>query len=244
MDVAVLFDLEDTLVQTPWSNHKYVLEFRAKARQKLVRLGIPITLLEGIKRATIMRNKASNYVEQHFSKAETVRFNQEMESFLSRYEHDSAKQSRLFSETIPMLRILSELRAKIGLVTNTSKQAVDTIFQMYDLESYFDVVVTREDVGKLKPDPEGILLAVKKLGVTRSFMVGDLAVDVLAAKTANVTAILLRRDAEKFKPQDLLKSLPAEVLENARRTITETGSLQVDHIIRSLTEIPAIIQAE
>jgi len=244
MGVAVLFDLEDTLVQTPWSNHQHVHEFRAKTRQKLVRLGIPTTLLEGIKRATIMRNKASDYVEQQFSKAKTMRFNREMERFLCHYEQDSAKQSKLFSKTLPILRTLSELGVKIGLVTNTSKKAVKTIFQMHDLKDYFDVVVTREDVGKLKPDPEGILLAVKKLGVTRSFMVGDLAVDVLAAKTANVIAILLKRGTEKFEPQDLLKSLPAEVLENRRKSITERGSLQVDYVVQSLTEIPAIIRAE
>ncbi len=104
--------------------------------------------------------------------------------------------------------------------------------------------MTREDVEKLKPDPEGILLAVKKLGVTRSFMVGDLAVDVLAAKSVNIPAILVSRHPEKSKPQDLLKSLPAEVLEKARRSITETGSLQVDYVVQSLAEIPAIIQAD
>ena len=244
MALAVLFDLEETLVQTPWSNRQHVLEFRANTRRKLVKLGIPANLLEGIERATIMRNKASDYVRQQFSKAETVRFNREIEKFLYHYEQDSAKQSKLFPETIPTLRTLRELGAKIGLVTNTSKKAVNTIFQMHNLENYFDVVAAREDVRKLKPDPEGILLAVKKLGVTRSFMVGDLVVDVLAAKTANVTAILVRRFTEKFEPQDLLKSLPAEALEKARRSITETRSLQVDYVVQSLAEIPAIIQAE
>lgn len=244
MAIAVLFDLEETLIQTPWSNHQHVLEFRANTRQQLIKLGIPTSLLEGIERATIMRNEASDYVEQHFSKAEIVRFNREMEKFLCHYEQDSAIQSKLFSQTIPMLKTLREMGARIGLVTNTSKKPVKTIFQKHHLESYFDVIVTREDVEKLKPDPEGILLAVKKLGVTRSFMVGDLAVDVLAAKSVNIPAILVSRHPEKSKPQDLLKSLPAEVLEKARRSITETGSLQVDYVVQSLAEIPAIIQAD
>jgi hypothetical protein len=100
MALAVLFDLEETLIQTPWSNRQHVLEFRANTRQQLIKLGIPTSLFEGIERATIMRNKASDYVEQHFSKAETVRFNQEMEKFLSLYEQDSANQSKLFSQTI------------------------------------------------------------------------------------------------------------------------------------------------
>lgn len=244
MAIAVLFDLEETLIQTPWSNPQHVLEFRANTKQQLVKLGIPVSLLEGIERATIMRNKASDYVEQHFSKAETVRFNREMEKFLRHYEQDSANQSKLFSQTIPMLKTLRELGARIGLVTNTSKKTVKTIFQKYHLEGYFDVIVTREDVGKLKPDPEGILLAIQKLDVTRSFMVGDLVVDMLAAKSANIPAILVSRYPEKATLQDLLKSLPAEVLEKARRSITETGSLQVEYVVQSLTEVPAIIQAD
>ncbi len=244
MALAVLFDLEETLIQTPWSSHQHVLEFRASTRQQLVKLGIPASLLEGIERATIMRNKASDYVEQHFNEAQTVRFNREMEKFLCSYEQDAANQSKLFSETLPMLQTLKELGVRIGLVTNTSKKMVKTMFQRFHLEGYFDIIVTREDVERLKPDPEGILLAIKKLGVSRSFMVGDLAVDVLAAKSANIPAVLVNRYSEKNKSQDLLKSLPADALEEARRSIPETESMQVDYVVQSLAEVPAIIQAD
>jgi len=69
MTVAFLFDLEDTLVETPWADHQHVLEFRRETRQKLIELRIPPNALEGIERATIMRNKASEYVQQNFTKA-------------------------------------------------------------------------------------------------------------------------------------------------------------------------------
>jgi beta-phosphoglucomutase-like phosphatase (HAD superfamily) len=67
---------------------------------------------------------------------------------------------------------LNQMRA---LIINTSAKAVNTVFQTYSLEPYFDVVITRECVKRLKPDPEGILLAVKQLGGNKFFMVGDLA---------------------------------------------------------------------
>jgi hypothetical protein len=38
-----------------------------------------------------------------------------------------------------------------------------------------------------------------------------------------------------------LKSLPAAVLEEARKSITETESLQADYVVQSLAEIPEII---
>jgi HAD superfamily hydrolase (TIGR01549 family) len=243
-DVVVLFDLEDTLVQTPWSSHQHVVEFRRSTREKLIDVGVPSGVLEGIKRATMMRNKASEYVENHFGEPAVERFGREMEQFLSGYELDSAKKSMLFDETISTLETLKRLGVKMGLVTNTSRKAVDVVFQMHDLREYFDVVVTRESVKRLKPDPEGILLAVEKLAANRFLMVGDLMLDVLSAKNAGGVAIIVIRHPEHSDFQELLKSLPAEVLKEAKRTVEERGDLHADYIIQSLAEVPAIVQAE
>jgi phosphoglycolate phosphatase-like HAD superfamily hydrolase len=109
---------------------------------------------------------------------------------------------------------------KIGLVTNTSMKAVDTVFQLHDLKMYFDVVITREKVKKLKPDPEGIILALKKLGVKTFFMVGDLDHDVSAAKSAKGTSILVKRNPN------------------------EKTDFEADYVVHSLSEILKIIQEE
>jgi HAD superfamily hydrolase (TIGR01549 family) len=217
MAVAVLFDLEDTLVQTPWADHQHVIEFRRKTREKLLELGIPTSVLEGIERATIMRNKAIEYIEKNLPKANAEQIYQEMEKFLIRYELDSAKKSKLFPETISTLERLRKLGIKMGLVTNTSMKAVDTVFRLHGLKSYFDIFVTRENVKKLKPDPEGVLLAVKRLGAKRFFMVGDLVHDASAAKSAKGTSIIVKRG-------------------------TEEVDFQADHFVKSLSEVPAIIQ--
>jgi len=237
---TVLFDLEDTLVQTPWLDPQHVVEFRHRTRQKLVDLGVPSIVLAGIERAAMMRNKASEYVEQKFSKAETERFKLEMEKFLCRYEQDSAEKSGLFPDAVPALKKLRRLGIRMGLITNTSAKAVNTVFRMYNLKPYFDVVITRECVKRLKPDPEGILLAVKQLGGNKFFMVGDLAVDVLAAKTAKALAILVRRPG-KSDSQDLFKSLPSEVLEKAQSLLDGKSDLSPDYVIQSLDELPAIV---
>jgi HAD superfamily hydrolase (TIGR01549 family) len=242
MNVAVLFDLEDTLIKTPWSDHQHVLEFRRNTRRKLVDLGIPKTVLEGIERATIMRNVASEYVERRFSEAKARIYRREMDRFLNHYELDSAKKSRLFPETLSTLETLRQLGAKMGLITNTSRKAVDVVFQAHALKGYFDVVVTREDVRKLKPDPEGILLAIRKLGVRRFLFVGDLMLDLLAAKGANGVAVMVTRDLEKS--QDVFRSLPAENLRKNKGALGGAGDFQADYVIQSLSEVPAIVQAE
>jgi len=216
--VAVLFDLEDTLIQTPWEDHQHVLEFRRKTKEKLIELGIPPSVLEGVERATIMRNKSIEYIEKNLTKADAKKIHQEMEKFLKRYELYSAKNSKLFPETIPTLEKIKELGIKIGLVTNTSREAVDTAFRLHGLKRYFDVVITRENVKKLKPDPEGVLLAVKKLGAKSFFMVGDLVHDALAANGANGTSITVKRSTET------------------------TFDFHTDYFVQSLSEIPTIIQ--
>lgn len=217
---AVLFDLEETLVQTPWADHEHVTEFRRKTKKKLIELGIPSGVLEGVERATIMRNKASEYIEKNLTKANAQKIYQEMEKFLIQYELDSARKSKLFPETIPTLEKLRKLGVKLGIVTNTSMKAVDTAFRLHGLKGYFDVVVTREKMKKLKPDPEGILLAVNKLGATNFFMVGDHVRDALAAKGANGKSITVKRSFE------------------------EKIDFQTDYVVQSLSEIPKIVEGE
>jgi len=243
MNVAVLFDLEETLVKTPWSVHQHVLEFRRDTKRKLIDLGIPKTILEGIKRATIMRNVASEYVQGHFTEERARMYWREMEMFLNHYELDSAKKSRLFPETITTLQTLREYGAKMGLVTNTSRRAVDVVFEIHGLKRYFDVVVTREDVAKLKPDPEGILLAKGKLRAQRFLVVGDLVVDVLAAKSADGVAIMVTRDLEKSNSQDFFRSL-LEILRAKKRARGERGAFHADYEVRSLREVPSIVRKE
>lgn len=226
---------------TPWSDSQHRLEFRSKTRQKLIELGVPKMVVSGIERATIMRNRASEYVEKHFRKAEAEKFKLEMNRFLRWYENDSARKSRLFADTIPALRGLSKLGVKMALVTNTSAEAASIVFQQHKLKRYFSVVITREDVKSLKPDPEGILLALKRLGAHSFFMVGDLVLDVLAAKRANGPCILVRRPESSLDP---FLALPLEDLDYAKETLHERSNFGADYVVQSLTEIQSIIQDE
>jgi HAD superfamily hydrolase (TIGR01549 family) len=215
MAVAVLFDLEETLVETPWISH--VAEFRTATRKRLLTLGIPQNVLEGVERSTVMRNKAVEYVQGRFAEPEQETFVHEMERFLKAYELDAAHNSKLFPETVPTLEKLRAMNVSMGLVTNTSREAVDIDFRLHGIGGYFSSVVTRERVTKLKPDPEGIILAAKELGAKRFFMVGDLALDVHASKAANAICIIVKRshgDALNLNP---------------------------DYYVESLSEVPAIV---
>jgi HAD superfamily hydrolase (TIGR01549 family) len=160
-----------------------------------------------------------DYVKQNFDKAKIKQFQFEMQRFLEKYEMSAVKTSRLFPETLSTLRQLKALGCCIGLVTNTSRKAVADYFSMYALENYFDVTVTRDHVSKLKPDPEGVLLALKELGKKRFFLVGDLEHDAIAAREAGGVSIIVNRDSPR---------LPR---------------FHADFFVKSLSEVPVIISS-
>jgi pyrophosphatase PpaX len=213
----VLFDLEGTLIQSIEENKDAIHEFRMKTGNKLVELGITRSELEGIEVSTLMRNKALEIVDSHFEKEKAAWFHHEMDKFLKGFELRWAFQSRIFPDTHSTLCELRRRNCKIGLVTNTSKEAAERMLVMHRIGSFFDVIVTREDVRRLKPDPEGILLALKKLNGQDFFFVGDLAHDSLATKRAGGISITVKRN-------------PSKALR-----------FETDYVVISLEEVPDIV---
>ncbi len=215
---AILFDLEGTLVQSIESDQKAVVEFRIKTKEKLVSLGIPLGKLDGITTSTLMRNRASEYGEENFSEKELKRFQREMDRFSKKSELYWANRSKIFSDTAPVLGRLKRAGYKMGIVTNTSREAANRILTTHKLKALFDVVVTRNDVKRLKPDPEGVRLALKKLRKQQFVFVGDSVHDSQVAKNAQGMPIIINRRQLKSS------ELPAK------------------HQIRSLIEIPDLIR--
>jgi pyrophosphatase PpaX len=193
---VILFDLEGTLVQIIEDNEEAIREFRSSVRRKLMELGVPPGELKGLVKATLMRNKSFDYVKKYFSVDMIRRFQVEMDLFMKEYEIKWAEEATLFPDTIPALRKLKHLGYRMGVVTNTSKEAAQYELSKHRLEGFFDVVVTLEDVERLKPDPEGIKLALKKLGAKRFFFVGDLIHDKQTAEKASGLSIIINRNPD------------------------------------------------
>lgn len=53
-----------------------------------------------------------------------------------------------------------------GLVTSAAKWMVNDILQALNLTAMFEVIITKEDVSKHKPDPAAYLLALNKLSMS------------------------------------------------------------------------------
>jgi pyrophosphatase PpaX len=76
----------------------------------------------------------------------------------------------------------------LGLVTSKGLEVATRGLALFDLGSYFDTLVTREDTERHKPYPDPLLVGAQRLGVApeRTIYVGDSSVDVLAGKAAGM----------------------------------------------------------
>lgn len=72
----------------------------------------------------------------------------------------------------------------MGLVTNIGEYAIVKALKLFDLQEFFDVLITRNHVKFLKPNPEGLNLAMEKLDTTprQVIFVGDSVNDIEAAE--------------------------------------------------------------
>ncbi len=99
----------------------------------------------------------------------------------------------IFPGIIELMEELKKRGCKIGLVTSRLRHTTEIGLRKYDLEKYFDTIVTCDDTEKFKPDPEPALVALEKLGSRseESIMVGDSMFDILCGKGAGVKTVLV-----------------------------------------------------
>jgi HAD superfamily hydrolase (TIGR01549 family) len=81
-------------------------------------------------------------------------------------------------------------RAKIGLFTTMGWKAAKKALEKFEIDRFFDIMVTRDDVTLIKPDAEGLTLILRCLGISgqEAIYVGDTTRDVLAAKEVGIRA--------------------------------------------------------
>jgi HAD superfamily hydrolase (TIGR01509 family) len=91
---------------------------------------------------------------------------------------------------------------RIALATANNWSMVEVIFDRFDLEKYFDIITTAEEVHKNKPDPEIYLITADKLNLPNYECVvfDDSPAGVRAGKGAGMMVVGVARD-EKHKSE-------------------------------------------
>lgn len=118
-----------------------------------------------------------------------------------------------YPNAISVLETLRGAGVKTGVITNRSRNA-RSIMQHCGLLNLVDLVVSIEDVTNPKPHPEGILKAMSTFTVTsdEAVMLGDMPVDLQAAKAAGVGSIAVNtgdclEELNRHNPDHVIEDL-------------------------------------
>ena len=152
---AVLWDLDGVLVDTA--------RFHYQAwRQLLKELGRSISEEEflrtfGLRNDLILRDMLGEVAAE-----EVRRLSEHKEALFRRH---AAGRVTALPGAIDLVRRARDGGRRTALVTSTPRVNVDFVLEQVGLNGAFDTIVGAEDVSSGKPDPEGFLLAARRLGV-------------------------------------------------------------------------------
>lgn len=79
-------------------------------------------------------------------------------------------------------------RLPLAIVTGRPRRDAEQFLAMHELTDVFETVITRNDA-PLKPDPEPVRLACRRISVQHAWMVGDTPDDIAAARAAGALPI-------------------------------------------------------
>lgn len=95
---------------------------------------------------------------------------------------------------VDFIRGMKELY-NMALVTTASKRNVYDIVEHFDLKKDFDLILTAADIPKLKPDPEGFLMAMRHFDIPpeRTVIFEDSRVGTEAAMRSGAAVMKVER---------------------------------------------------
>lgn len=105
-------------------------------------------------------------------------FHCEAHALIVHMELEAAYRGRLFDFTRPMLEQLRMAEVRTAIITRNCEQAVRIVFP--DLDEYCDCFLSRDHVARVKPDPDHLRHALRRIGVApgTALMVGDHPIDI------------------------------------------------------------------
>jgi HAD superfamily hydrolase (TIGR01549 family) len=217
---AVIFDLDGTLAA-------FNLDYKAlrgEVRSYLMRIGVPASVLEVNESIFDMMQKTELYLKNNGKTAKALKeARTQILAIAEKYEMEAATTTNLQSGAVETLKELKKMKLKVGLCTTSSETATNYILKRFKIADYFQVVVPRDRVKRVKPDPEQFELALKTLDVRpdATLIVGDSMVDMESAKELKVVAV----------------GLPTGL--STTEQLTSHGA---NYLITSLNDLPVLIK--
>lgn len=109
-------------------------------------------------------------------------------------QHYAEQRAELISGAGDTVAELEQKGYRLGVVSSGNDRRVNREIKELGLADFFEVVICHEQINNRKPHPEGIEIALHRLGVApiQSAYVGDSPEDIEMGKRANVMTVGVR----------------------------------------------------
>ncbi|MCX6994027.1 MAG: HAD family hydrolase [Kiritimatiellaeota bacterium] len=123
---------------------------------------------------------------------------------LEQFEDHAARCSHPNEGAEELVRFLKQRHIRRGILTRNRRASVETALKNFAHVRLadFNVIITRDHVQRPKPDPEGVLLAARRLRVPAAalLMVGDYRYDIEAGQRAGAPTVFLESHLTTRRP--------------------------------------------
>ncbi|MFZ2657797.1 MAG: beta-phosphoglucomutase [Victivallales bacterium] len=182
---AILFDLDGVVVDTAKFHY---LAWKEVADEEKIYFDRHINeRLKGVSRMESL-DIILERAERKYSQAEKEKIAEKKNAIYVKMLHTLTEKD-ILPGVNHFLDQLHEAKMKTAIVS--ASKNTDFILEQIGIKKRFDVLVTGNDTKKSKPDPEGMLLAAKRLGVKPSecVVIEDAAAGVEAAAAAGMRSL-------------------------------------------------------
>ncbi len=179
---AVIFDLDGTLID---SYEAHVESFR----RALTRFGLTVEDSE----IHLRFGKPAKQIIKEILPETQHRHIDEIVKYKRLEFIETSKDMQIFDGVEILLKNLKDKGLSICLATSADSPSVIRVVNKFGLESYFDVILSSNDVKEAKPNPEMFIQASKRLEVEpkNCLVIGDSPFDVIAAKKAGMKIVIV-----------------------------------------------------
>lgn len=189
-----------------------------------------LTLLDAREASKLSYIKAHNAVGDKFNEFDLLHFltiplpasyaeiknpTESLEVYMKVFEEETQRTvfdfSKFYDDAIRCIKKLHNGGFKLGIVTNRSRECINGMLEHCpEIKSFFDVIVSNEDVKNTKPDPEPMFVALKRAGIDSkdAVYIGDAFNDYVSSTKANVDFICVNRYGQcNFEVENIIENL-------------------------------------
>jgi HAD superfamily hydrolase (TIGR01509 family) len=204
---AMLFDFEGTLVDFQWKLSEAVEEVLETLRE----IGFAKDRIRSRKYSTLL-SEAMQMAAEFGLQPDQVR--ERIGDVYDRYDEDALTRWALRPGAKDFLHAIKRKGIHAALVSNVGGKTLSKALKKLGLEGFFEIALSRNDVLNLKPSPDGINLALERMGVSKdnSIFLGDSLDDVNAARNAGLRVVIIS-EGENLK-EEILAAKPDYVIQS------------------------------